>query len=632
MARRLNPVAAVAQPVATAEPSRRLAALIPYAILDTLPEPEFDEVAALAAAICGTSASAISFVCVDRQWFKAEVGLNARETPIEQSFCAHALARGTPDLFEVPDATLDSRFADNPLVTGAPGIRYYGGIPLFGRDGTGLGTLCVIDDKPRAGLDALQHQTLRTLASQVTAQLELRRTIAERDAHAQAQQTSARELEWLATHDPLTGLANRTLFQSRLQEAISTDACKNRTALMVLDVDHFKQVNDTLGHDAGDRLLIAVGERLQAATRSTDTVARLGGDEFGILLCGIDTALDIERVTRSIFARLQEPIAYRDRLIEVRLTIGAAIFPDHAVTAADLIQHADVALYSAKAAGRGQAAIFDPAMLVAAQQHAAMMSHARSALASGDIVPFYQPKIDLVTRRVTGFEALLRLRRASGGVDPAAAIAGAFGDRELATRLGSVMIAQVAADMRRWLDQGLDFGRIALNGSASEFRDDGYADRILAALAAAGVPADRLELEVTESVLLDRDALAVERALTTLTAAGVRIALDDFGTGYASLSHLNRFPVHVLKIDRSFVSGIEEDAGKRAIVNAILNMAENLGINTVAEGIETLAQAECLRAAGCRTGQGYLFAHAQPAERVPALVAGGSPATLCLAA
>ena len=621
MTRSLKLVAVADHP----QQAARLRALRAYDILDTLPEAAFDEVAALAAAICRTPMCAISFVCDDRQWFKATRGLAVSETPIEESFCAHAIADGNVALFEVPDTTLDSRFAANPAVTGPTGIRYYGGIPLLSRDGIGIGALCVIDTKPRLeGLSPVQRQTLRTLANQVTAQLELRRTIAERDVHAAAQHSTAQELRWLASHDPLTGLGNRALFQSRLQEAIANNDRRHRTALMMLDLDHFKQINDTLGHEAGDSVLKAIGERLQTAIRATDTVSRLGGDEFGIILTGIASEQEIAPVARSIFTRLQQPIAYRDRVIDVRVTIGAAIFPDHAGSAADLIRHADIALYAGKAAGRGRATVFDPAMLFAAQQEAAMIARARAALTDGTIVPCYQPKIDLATHRVAGFEALLRIRQPDGSYDPPSVIEAAFDDLELAIGLGTTMMTRVAADMRRWLDQGLEFGRVALNASASEFRDHGYADRVLGALALAGVPADRLELEVTETVLLDRDALPVERALRTLTAAGVRIALDDFGTGYASLAHLNRFPVHTLKIDRSFVDGVEGSSRKATIVNAILNIAASLAIETVAEGIETAAQAAYLRDRGCQTGQGFLYGYAQPAACVPAILAGGA--------
>ena len=620
MASNLRLVSAIDHP----QQARRLNALKAYDIVDTPPEPEFDEVVALAAAICETSMSVISFVCRERQWFKATWGLKASESPIEVSFCAHAIADENVELFEIPDATLDPRFAANPMVTRPAGIRYYAGIPLVTRDGIGIGALCVFDTEPRPeGLSPLQRKTLRTLANQVTAQLELRRALAERDDHAAAQQSTSQELRWLADHDTLTGLGNRSLFQSRLQETISNESRRCRTAVMILDVDHFKQINDTLGHDAGDKVLKAISENLKAATRSTDTLARLGGDEFGIILHNIATEQDIATVTRSIFSRLQRPITYRDRVIDARVTIGAAIFPDHAVTAADLIRHADVALYAAKSAGRGRCAMFDPAMLLAAQQHAAMIDRARAALADGTVVPCYQPKVDLATRRLTGFEALLRIRRPDGGYDLPGTIAAAFDDMELAVKLGAAMIAGIAADMRGWLDAGLDFGRVALNASASEFRDHGYANRVLGALAAAGVPADRLELEVTETVLLDRDARSVERALLVLAAAGVRIALDDFGTGYASLSHLNRFPVDILKIDRSFIERVAEDAGSGAIVNAILDMADNLGIETVAEGIETAVQADYLRTRGCRVGQGHLFGRAQPAARVPAIVMGG---------
>jgi diguanylate cyclase (GGDEF)-like protein len=600
---------------------RRAVILETYRVLETPPEPAFDDIAALAAGICGTPRAAISLLTPTRQWFKARVGIAEPETPIGDSLCAHTVARGGPELFEVRDAERDSRFAENPLVTGEFGLRFYAGVPLISPDGVGLGALCVIDSRPRdEGLNDLQVRALRTLGDQVVTQLELRRSITERDLHVARHRTNADQLRWLADHDPLTGLANRSLFQARLQEAIDAGEGKH-LALLMLDLDHFKQVNDQLGHAAGDGMLKAFAERLSLSVRASDTVARLGGDEFAIILPAIEHPDHIASVTRSIYDRLREPLVFDGRVLDCRTSIGAALYPEHGADADSLTRSADIALYAVKAGGRGNAQVFGADMLANNQRQAAMIARARRAVQQGWIRPHYQPKIDLLSGRVAGFEALLRIEEPGMPIGAPGSILAAFEDMDLANKLGEQMIRQVAADMGRWRRDGIAFGRVAINASVAEFRDPGFADRLLDQLRAADVPTICLELEITETVFLDRETDAVQRALRRLSDAGVRIALDDFGTGYASLSHLQSFPVDVIKADQSFVRNIDNAAGNQAIVKAVLNLGRDLGLETVAEGIETLEQASFVTEHGCCLGQGYLYDRALPADQVPAAVA-----------
>lgn len=595
--------------------------LDPYRIIDSPPEQEFDDITELAAAICEAPIAMISFVLPERQWFKSKVGISITETPIEQSFCAHAIAANDQRLFVVSDAQKDPRFLGNRLVTGAPHIRFYAGAPLSSRDGASFGTLCVIDTKPRAdGLTGFEQHALLTLAGQVTAQLELRQLLEEQGRHVASQIKMTDEVRWLANHDTLTGLANRTQFHARLEEAIRCNPEDQRIALMFIDVDHFKLVNDTIGHDGGDELLKEISQRLKACVRSTDTVARWGGDEFVIILTGIKSERDVESISESIFSRLKDPIIYGFQSMHARVTIGGAVFPDHASSSTNLVQHADIALYAAKSAGRGRSLLFNPRMLAEAKKHVDMIDRARIAVAQETIVPFYQPKVDLKTRRPLGFEALLRIALPDGQVDTPSTIAAAFDDGELSIALGTQMMRKVAADMRGWLDAGLDFGRIAVNASASEFRDGAYAERTLAILAESGVPPTKLEVEITETVLLDRDGSSVWPALSLLVKAGVRIALDDFGTGYASLTHLNRFPVDVLKIDRSFVECIEFSDDNNIIVRTIIEMASRLNIDVVAEGIENEIQERFLLSQNCNIGQGYLYGKAFPSHEIPRFI------------
>jgi len=431
------------------------------------------------------------------------------------------------------------------------------------------------------------------------------------------------QMRSLAYADPLTELPNRTLFAERLDLSLrQADRQRRHVALIVLDVDHFKSVNDAMGHAAGDALLKEIGARLVAALPEDGTVARLGGDEFAIILPGLRADEARIEAIEALLHGVDRPMTLDDRLINTSISAGAAIWPDDGRDAESLLKSADLALYAAKAQGGGTIRPFVPAMRQGVERRVTMMTEARSALKDGQVFPFYQPKVRLGTGEVVGFEALLRWRHPRRGMQPPGAIRAALEDNELAARLTDRMIDQVFADMRGWLQSGVTFGKIAINGAPADFLRGAFGERLLDKLERFELSPSLVELEVTESVFLGQLAESVERTLTMLSAAGTTIALDDFGTGFASLSHLKQFPVDVIKIDRSFVSRLtdaddEEDA---AIVGAVLNLAHNLDIMTVAEGIETRAQAAYLRRRGCDLGQGYLFSRAVPAARVPGLL------------
>jgi diguanylate cyclase (GGDEF)-like protein/PAS domain S-box-containing protein len=432
------------------------------------------------------------------------------------------------------------------------------------------------------------------------------------------QKHSEERVRWIANHDALTGLPNRLLFQERLDEIC---ACGGGFALLLLDMDDFKRVNDTLGHDAGDALLCALSERLRDATRADDFVARLGGDEFAVILNGVTCEKEVTRAGDAILSALRQPHVHSGRILDCNASIGASLFPIHGRDRTELLKHADIALYVAKASWRGNLKMFDGSMRSEMQNRVSMLGVARQALRDDLIVPFYQPKIDLKTGNVAGFEALLRWRHHTRGIQTPASIAAAFEDLTIAAAISDRMVEKVIADMRLWLDGGLGFGHVAINSAAAEFRTGDFAERLLERLHKAHIPAERLQLEVTETVFLGRGADYVEHALKTLSKAGVQIALDDFGTGYASLSHLKQFPVDVLKIDRSFVSDLGEDPDAAAIIRAVVNLGHSLNIEVVAEGIETLDQAQRLTRKGCRFGQGHLYSPAVQAADVPALLA-----------
>lgn len=598
---------------------RRDDAIARYQILDSVPEPQFDDIVKLAARIIGTQTAAISFIDTSRQWFKARCGIDVRETPLSVSFCYHAIEADA--LFIIENAIEDPRFAKNPLVTGPPYVRFYAGMPILADDGTPIAALCVIDPAPRPhGLTPLQEMTLRTLAGQVEALLELRRSVLEREAQVVAQSQLSEKLRYVAAHDELTGLPRRDLFQKRLVASMrDAKQAEARVALLLVDVDHFKQINDSLGHDAGDALLVAFSERLQKILRKNDTAARLGGDEFGVILGGIDRQDQIADVVRSLNQRLQEPMRHRGRIINCRASIGVAIYPDHAADAESLVKCADLALGEAKLK-RGCAVTFDQRMMEDFDRESDMLTIAREALKVGQIVAHYQPKIDLKTGDLVGFEALVRCETKDHGMITPDSFASAFEDRELAVAITRKMTASVLDDIRSWVDHGLAFGHVAINTGAADFWSDCFAETLLNQIALRGLVPGMIELEVTEGVFLGRGSKHVTRALSLLAKAGVRIALDDFGTGYASLTHLKQFRVDVLKIDRSFISGIGSNFDDTAIVRALIGLGKSLGIATVAEGIETAEQAEFARSHGCDFGQGYLFGKAQPREFVPAMI------------
>jgi diguanylate cyclase (GGDEF)-like protein/PAS domain S-box-containing protein len=438
------------------------------------------------------------------------------------------------------------------------------------------------------------------------------------------EKTAEDRVLWTATHDPLTHLPNRRMFDERLAAAIEEAEVRGRSVgLLMIDVDHFKQVNDTLGHDAGDAILRTLGDRLCAAIRSGDTVARLGGDEFAVILRDLDDGADLERLVEAVIPRLREPFAFTGNTLDCRASIGGSIFPQDGGSAEDLLKSADLALQAAKSDIRGRMQLFDPGMRSELEGRVRMLARARSALDEYRLIPFYQPKVDLRTGAVVGYEALARLIDHAGNRHLPSTIAAAFDDVDLSIAITNRMLSQVVSDIRRWLSQGIDPGHVAINASSGDFRDGSFADRLLERLATAQVETRLIQLEVTETVFLGGQVRRVEEMLTTLNQEGVLIALDDFGTGFASLSHLKQFPVDTIKIDRSFIQNLAADPDDRAIVSAIAGLGTSLSMDVVAEGIENEAQLEFVRAAGCGIGQGYLFGRAVPAAQVPF----GSPAT-----
>ena len=433
------------------------------------------------------------------------------------------------------------------------------------------------------------------------------------------QKKSEEQAIWMAQHDALTGLPNRALLQDRLDSLLARAGQSDSAAMIIVDVDNFKTINDSLGHDAGDALLCEIAGRLAAALPEGDLVARTGGDEFALLVAARSNA-DVERIAERIYEGLRGPIMHAGRLLECGASMGASFIPRDGRDRSEIMKAADIALYAAKAGGRAQLRIFERAMMIEVERHQTMITSARLALQRSAIVPHYQPKVCLRTSRIVGFEALLRWHDRDGQLRGPDALEAAFDDPVLGTLLSDRMLEGVLDDVRIWTTAGIDFGHVAINVTSTDFRREDFVETICARLAERDLLPSRIQIEVTENVFLGQGADEVKHVLQQLSGMGIRIALDDFGTGYASLSHLNQFPVDLLKIDRSFIQQIGSSVDADAISSTVVNLGRCLGLEVIAEGVETPAQEALLRAMGCDTGQGFLYSRALPAAKVPAAI------------
>jgi len=430
------------------------------------------------------------------------------------------------------------------------------------------------------------------------------------------EKTAQDSIAWAATHDSVTGLLNRSSFRVKVETALAVASAQGEVcSLLLIDVDQFKSINDLLGHQAGDEALWAFAARIVEAMPRDALLARLGGDEFAAVLPGTDKATATV-VGERILAHLKPSFLAGIRTIDLRASIGIGSFPMDGRGYSALACNADLALYAAKEAGGATVRTFTPVLAVRGQQELAKLRHARLALVKGWIEPFYQPKIALASGRIAGFEALLRWRHPRAGLQLPDTIANAFDDSHLAAMLGVVMAEAVLTDMGMWKSQETSFGKIAINVSAAEFRNPDYASDLLALVDRHGITPTDIEVEITETAFLKERAGNVINMLTTLRAAGMTVALDDFGTGFSSLSHLRNFPVDTIKIDSSFVGGLENSRRDRDIIKAVLQLGNALGMTTVAEGIENEAQADFLATHDCVLGQGFYFAPAVAAGEV----------------
>ncbi|MGI4776557.1 MAG: putative bifunctional diguanylate cyclase/phosphodiesterase [Janthinobacterium lividum] len=694
--------------------SDRLAAIAEYQLVEDDGDLQLDAIVQLASKIFDVPIVLVSIVERERQFFSARIGLNICETGRDVSFCAHALEMD--DILVIPDAKLDLRFAQNPLVLDEPYIRFYAGMPLVSPSGHVLGTLCIIDRRPRNGLSAQDREHLKALAKVVLDRLEMRRlAVAHRAGQTRFEQIAATspdgiicanhlgritfwnlacerlfgfeatqalgssvdlivpprmqgghgsglqrvaaggsprlvgttvELEarhengrefpielslsmWqeegkasfgaiirdtttrradeerlfqLAHVDSLSGLPNRGVLLSRVIECLDR---KEPFALLMIDLDGFKDVNDTLGHGAGDQVVKNVAQRLLSCANAIDTVARLGGDEFAVLMPNESVLSQIECGAQRMLSAIAAPMNVEAQPTHVTASIGIAVHPGNGANVGDLLSAADLAMYEAKAQGRNCIRFFNARLKDKVLTRRALEGEIRRAIEHEEFELFYQPQIRVDDQALVGLEALLRWRHPAEGLLSPVRFIAAIESGAFAAEVGHWVMKTAcayAAELRKVLPDLV----MGINLFGAQFQSGRLAAEVMAVLEETGLPPRALEIEITENIILAHDEVVLE-PLRVLHELGVGIAFDDFGTGYASLSLLKRYPLTRLKIDRSFVTEICNDEADAAIVKAVIFLADKLKLQVIAEGVETAEQRDFLQICGCHHVQGYLY-------------------------
>jgi len=440
------------------------------------------------------------------------------------------------------------------------------------------------------------------------------------------------QIEYQAYHDALTGLANRNLFQEHLSLALALAQRRSKqVAVLFLDLDHFKLVNDSLGHTIGDALLREVARRLKSAVREGDTVARVGGDEFTIVLQDLSRPEEAAGVARKVLHTIAAPMEVHGHRLYVTTSIGITMFPEDGEDAEALLKNADTAMYRAKADGRNTYQMSTRELSRSTEERMSVENGLHSALEAGQFAVLYQPQIDVETMEIVGMEALIRWNHPERGVILPEDFIGIAEERGLILPIGDWVLRQACRDVRRFHNRGRPHFRVAVNLSARQFRDASLGETVESALADAGIAPGTLELEITETVAMEN----VELTMSTLAhfrRSGVTIAIDDFGTGHSSLSYLKRFPLDALKVDRAFVTDLPDSFEDAAIVSSVVQLANGLGLRVVAEGVETAGQLEFLKDAGCREVQGFYFSYPLEIDELeellsrPLQIAAGVPA------
>jgi diguanylate cyclase (GGDEF)-like protein len=612
--------------------AHRIAALHATNLLGTDPEESFDRITRLAARLLDMPMAVISLVAKDIQWFKSTCGLDARQTARDISFCGHAILSDEP--LVVPDATQDPRFFDNPVVTGPPGIRFYAGVQLESVDRMKLGTLCVMDTRPRE-LSARDLDALRDLAHMVEEQIFHRQlAMAAQTLHEELLEqagtlrlpAAANQVHYLLNHDVLTGLANRAALVRAIQDNLA--GWRERGAhpiVACIDLDRFKRLNELLGHRAGDEALVAITRSLQDNLREGDVLARAGSDEFILLLgdAGDDEAARalLERLLNAV----NRQIISGGNEISLTCSIGYARYPDNGEDADTLLTSAALAMRYAKTLGGGVVHQFSSELRLEQGRRLTLESHLRRAANHGELFLQYQPKIDLHTGGIGGFEALICWQHPEYGLvrpDEFIPIAEETG---VIVPIGEWALRTAVTQLAAWRDEGLPPIPVAVNVSARQFLQTDVVALVDSLLRDAKVDPRTLEIELTESVSLT-DPVRTASTMRHLRELGVTLSIDDFGTGYSSFAYLKRLPIDKLKVDRSFILDMTQSAESLAIVQAIVAMAHRLHLIVIAEGVENADQVEALRKADCDQIQGYYYSRPLRAADTAAFILKHTPA------
>jgi diguanylate cyclase (GGDEF)-like protein len=436
-------------------------------------------------------------------------------------------------------------------------------------------------------------------------------------------QALAGEFERQARVDALTGLANRLSFQDQARDALLRAARDHQTVgMLFVDIDRFKRINDSLGHEFGDVVLKKVAHRLTYALRDVDVVARHSGDEFTILLHGHVELDDLTRIARKLLRAIGQPFPHNGHELYLTASIGISRYPQDGTDVETLLKSADIAMYRAKEQGRDRVEFFSAEMDARAHETLSISNSLRQAIERDQLLLYYQPRMDVTSRRITGVEATLRWNHPTLGLLEPLRFIQLAEDTGMIAEIGRWVVDNACAQLRRWDDMGIPPVRMAVNFSTRQFQASNVVDMVGVYLDKSGLSADRLEIEITESVLMHQPQTA-ERVLARLHELGVKISIDDFGTGYSSLSYLKLFPIDYLKIDKSFIDGLPDDGNDRVITDMILSLARKLNVKVVAEGVETSAQYKFLAAHGCDELQGFLFARSMPADDIEPLLRRG---------
>lgn len=604
---------AIAPPLKPHDEKLRQEELESLNILDTAIEQRFDQYTKLAATILDVPVALISFVDKDRQWFKSAHGLDITETPREVSFCAHALAED--EILVVPDAQLDPRFVGNPLVDNDPGIRFYAGAVIRGPNGHALGTCCAIDHKERV-LSDRERAALIQIARMIEGEMQ-----------ASGLAADATGTRWhRGSVDPTTGLPDMALFGRRLVDELETARLGNeQRVLAMIRVDRFDALEAAIGRQASKYLVGQLAQSIEGTAFPDCLIGQAREDKLCVLL-PLSSDQTPAATLDLLLQAIPQSMTLAEHTVSIRASVGASVFPSHARTAEKLVRRARTALWSKPISSHSGYNLYRRRQSDAASRYFRLQSAMKVAFERDEFSLVFQPKLDVQGRQLMGAEALLRWRSDTlGDVSPVEFIPVAE-KTGLIVDLGYWVLNTACKQLNTWADAGFDCPELAVNIASQQLRQPDFLEAVKILLSEHRLSKGQLNLELTESSLVEDIAGAV-RAMRRLNRLGVSFSIDDFGTGFSSLSYLRSMPIKVLKIDRSFVKNVPESQDDRKLVRSIVSMAHDLDMIVVAEGVESDRQLSFLRSIGCDQVQGFVFSRPLPAQDFRAFAAGISRET-----